>query len=84
MKKHAKVIDVIKRINHGIVPVFVTMIHRHLEKEKPGPTSTQGRMHHYEVPVDLLMLSVPKELSHDVESVEFVYQAAGADIPRRA
>ena len=76
--KNNKTIVFKKHINLGVMPVFVSFMHRHLEKEQPIgiPAYTdQGPIREFTVPVDLLRLSVDNdELLRDISSVSFAYK----------
>ena len=76
MKSSAnRTIEITKAINFGRLPVFLGFMQRHLEKEQPtGMVSDFGTVD-YQVPVDLLRLSVADlSLVKGVESVILTYR----------
>jgi hypothetical protein len=67
-------INVVKRINMGYLPLFLQMAHRALEKGQPVPVSTQGGESTFNVPKDILRLTVTDaKLLENIESVQFTY-----------
>ena len=73
MRSKNRALNVVKRVNFGHMPVFLSMMHRHLEKEKPAVEA--GKVT-FQVPVDLLGLSISDQtLIKEVSSVELTYRA---------
>ena len=64
-----------KHTNLGKLPLFVSIIHRHLEKEKTGPSPADVVCGTYNVPVDLLSLSIADDdLLTGIAAIDFHYQ----------
>ena len=75
MKSSLRPINVVKRLNLGHMPVFVSMMHKHLEKEQ-SVGSRIGSEVEFRVPIDLLKITVGDvSLLRDLAEVTFVYQA---------
>jgi hypothetical protein len=68
-----KEIDICKYRYGQAVPGYVSFGHRHLEKECPEGRSDNGKVH-FIIPVDLLAITLPKEVTDGIESVEMVYE----------
>lgn len=68
-------VEIKKHVNLGHMPLFVSMIHRHLEKGQPnGTPSTFGSVVNFTVSKDLLRLSVSNEdLLKDIDEITFTY-----------
>ena len=77
MRSANRVIRVKKATNLGVMPLFVSMMHRHLEKEKPvGTKNLLGLVTEYSLPVDFLSLSIDDAaLIREVSSVTLTYRA---------
>ena len=70
-----RIIEIKKSINHGHLPTFLSMMHRHLEKEQPEGTIEGIANVGYELPIDLLGLTVvDKSLLKDISSVTLTYR----------
>jgi len=68
-------VEIKKAVNLGHFPLFVSMAHKSLEKGAPRAKEAFGGSMVYNIPVDLLRLSVGnEELLKNVESVEFIYK----------
>lgn len=65
-----KEIVIVKEAKLGGLPTYLSVFHRHLEKEKPSDNPTRT----FSVPVDLLRLNFPAELVDEIEEVDLVYQ----------
>ena len=79
MRSKVRQIEVRKMVNLGRMPTFLSMMHRHLEKENSGEgdggTSFSGTVT-FNVPVDLLSLTISdKALLREVESVALTYRS---------
>ena len=75
MRSANRVLRVKKATNLGVMPLFVSMMHRHLEKEKPTGAKTSSGVD-YTLPVDLLALSIDdKSLLREVSGVTLTYRA---------
>ena len=75
MKSTNRIIQVKKATNLGVMPLFVSMMHRHLEKEKPTGVKTFNGSE-YSLPIDLLSLSIDdKSILREVSSVTLTYRA---------
>ena len=73
MRSKNRTVEVIKRVNFGHMPVFVSMMHRHLEKERPAVE--EGKIATFQVPVDMLKLTISDQtLIKEIESVELTYR----------
>ena len=72
--KNNSVIEVRKCVNIGYFPLFVSAGQRHLEKGSPEPI--EGCERTYQVPVDVMRLSVSNPaLLEGIDSIEFSYRA---------
>jgi len=69
-------INATKRVNMGMIPLFVQLGHQGLTKSDPTPVGQAGKLKVYNIPKDILSVSVsdPK-LYEDIESIEFVYRS---------
>lgn len=66
-------IPAVKRPNLGHIPLFVSVAHRHLEKEQAvGEKFMENTT--YQVPVDLLRLTIPEEMLDGIKEVVFTYR----------
>lgn len=66
---------VTKRTNAGVMPLFVRLGHRGLEKSQPAAKRTQGRSSTYIISKDILSISVSDPfLIDDIVSIEFTYE----------
>lgn len=75
MRSNNRTVSVSKAVNLGYMPVFVSMIHRHLEKEKATGVVADFGTVDFAVPVDMLRLSVSDpELVRSVSGVTFTYR----------
>jgi hypothetical protein len=75
MRSKDRIIEVKKATNLGYIPAFLSFMHRHLEKEQSeGKCAGFGEVE-YQVPVDLLGLSVSDgALVREIESVTLTYK----------
>ena len=74
--KNNNTVDCTKAINLGHMPLFVSMIHRHFEKEMPLTVNTPGADVSISAPVDMMRLSVAnEELIDDIAEVSFTYRS---------
>lgn len=70
------VINVVKRVNLGSWPLFISLGHQGLEKGNPEPSATFGKEKTFLIPKDILKVAVSKpELYDDVESIELTYSS---------
>ena len=76
MKSVNRTIQVRKATNLGVMPLFISMMHRHLEKEKPvGVKTPTASGVNYSLPIDLLSLSIDDQsLLREVASVTLTYR----------
>ena len=76
MKSANRTIQVQKATNLGVMPLFISMMHRHLEKEKPvGVKIPVAGGVSYSLPIDLLSLSIDDQsLLREVSSVTLTYR----------
>ena len=75
MKSANRTIQVRKAINLGVMPLFISMMHRHLEKEKPVGVKIPAGGVNYSLPIDLLSLSIDDQsLLREVASVTLTYR----------
>ena len=69
-----KSIRIKKATNLGVMPLFISMMHRHLEKEKPVGEKVPAGVN-YALPIDLLSLSIDdKSLLKEVSGVTLTYR----------
>ncbi len=79
--KNNNTIIATKRINFGIIPMFIQFGHKGLEKSQPDPIYTviKGSVDEktYNIPRDILQITVSDPtLYEDIESIEFTYSKA--------
>lgn len=68
------VINVVKRVNLGSLPLFISLGHQGLEKGNPEPSATFNKEKTFLVPKDILKVAVSRpDLYDDVESIELTY-----------
>lgn len=69
--KATKEIVIVKGSKLGGLPTYLSVFHRHLEKEKPSDPDKTRR---FSVPVDLLRLNFPAGLVDEIAEVDLVYR----------
>lgn len=67
-----RIVTVYKHPVIGTIPNFIQMAQRHLEKDKPHINAGPGP-HEFEIPVDLVALTVGEEIGAQIESVTLAY-----------
>jgi hypothetical protein len=65
-------IEVTKTKGNGVVPGFVSIGHRHLQKERPEGKATHNGVA-FTIPTDLLEKTIPTHIVEEIEEVTFVY-----------
>lgn len=80
MKSDNREIVVTRRLDVGSItlPPFITLGAKHVEKELPKPTQTIGGRYYFMVPLDLVRLVLPTELSEEITELTLVYERKGA------
>ncbi len=66
----SKTVVIVKGAKLGGLPTYLSIFHRHLEKEKPIDTAS----HTFSVPVDLLRLNFPPELVAEIAEISLSYR----------
>ena len=68
-KPQAKGLTVVKRMSMGVMPTYINLLHRHLQKEKPLHAANRT----FSTPVDLLRLNFPAELVDEIVEINLTY-----------
>ena len=81
MRSKNRELVIIKTKDIGILPTYIGLALRHLEKEVPVEKSV-GIVTIYTVPVDLLSVGglIPSDMIDQIEMVELVYNKKGGNL----